>query len=42
MIDADDVPWPVRFIRASQLVEDSATDQEVREAIEAVEESGRR
>lgn len=40
MIDADDVPWPVRFIRASQLV-DGATDQEVRRAIERVEERDR-
>ncbi|MFD1586182.1 hypothetical protein ACFR9U_04250 [Halorientalis brevis] len=38
MIEADDVPWPVRFVRASQLVDDGATDQEVRHAIERVED----
>ena len=42
MIDVGDVPWPVRFVRASQLVNDGATDLEVRRAIERVEGGDRR
>jgi len=38
----EDVPWPVEFVRASQLVADGATDEEVREAVEAFEEAGGR
>jgi len=38
VIDADDVPWPVRFVPASRLIEDGATDHEVREAVERVED----
>lgn len=41
MIDADEVAHPVRFVRASELVENGATDEEVRRAIEAVEDGDR-
>lgn len=40
MIDADDVPWPIRFVPASQLVGDEATDLDVRHAVERVEDGG--
>lgn len=34
----EDVPWPVEFVRASLLVRDEATDDQVRAAIEEIEE----
>ena len=42
MIDADDVPYPVRFVRASKLLQDEATDAEVRRAVQRVEDGDRR
>jgi hypothetical protein len=41
MSTPEDWPFPVdEFVRASRLIEDGATDQEVREAVQAVEDGG--
>lgn len=34
----EDVPWPVEFVRASELRPEGASDEDVREAIEEIEE----
>jgi len=41
LTDPADWPFPTdAFVRASRLVEDGATDQEVRAAVESVEDGG--